>query len=71
MKVELDKVALMSLVCGQQPNYSLFEHPMVKKCGSYRGSRDEWRWCSYSLEELSEQELYDLYVLCRESWNKK
>jgi len=71
MKVELDKIALISLVCGEQPYYSIFEHPVVKKCGSYNGSHDEWRWFHYELEKLSEQELYDLYILCRESWNKK
>lgn len=35
MFVELDKKALISLVSGQQPNYSLFEIPTVKKCGRY------------------------------------
>jgi len=72
MLLEIDKEALISLVIGQQPYYSVFEHSMVKKCGHYKGgNHDEWVWHDCSLEELSEQELYDLYILCRESWNKK
>ena len=70
MLVKLDKKALISLVSGQQPNYSLFEIPTVKKCGRYSGSYDEWVWHNYILEELSEQELYELYVLCRNSFEK-
>jgi len=75
MKVDLDKKALISLVCGQQPNYSMLENPIVKLCGSYNGSTDIWCWSEHNLEKFSDDELYKLYCECRKSWedifNKK
>jgi len=71
MKVELDREALIALVCVQVPNYSIFEHPLVKKCGSYCGGFvEKWSWKGYELEELSKQELYELYMLCKNSFEK-
>jgi hypothetical protein len=67
MTVELDKKALISLVVGQPPHYSIFEYDIIKKCGSYSDNRG-WTWMTIHLEELSEEDLFDLYELCRYSW---
>ncbi len=67
MLLELNKDMLIDLVCGTSPNYSIFEHPIVKKCGDYNGSYGTWSWNS-ELKELSESELFDLYKLCVESF---
>lgn len=69
MKVELDKKDLKSLVTGIEPYYSLFEHPLVKRCGSYCGGFvEKWSWKDYELDKLTEDELYCLYSICKESW---
>lgn len=66
MTVDLDKEDLISLVKGITPPYSLFEHPLVKECGSYTGGFvDRWTWHHYKLKELNEQTLYNLYQLLK------
>lgn len=35
MYIDLNKKALISLVMGKDPNYELFDHPMVKVKGRY------------------------------------
>jgi hypothetical protein len=71
MNVTLDRKDLLYLVNGIQPDYSIFDNELVKKSGSYCGGFvDKWSW-DYRLNELNDQELWDLYVLCKNSWNKK
>ena len=65
MKVELDKKDLINLVNGVSPGYDLFENPTVKRCGRYSGSYGTWDWISYELDKLSEEELLNLYKLCK------
>lgn len=66
MTVDLDKHDLISLVKGIDPPYSLFEHPLVKECGSYSGGfSDRWTWHTYKLKELTEETLYNLYSLIK------
>lgn len=69
INVHLSKKDLASLVKGTSPNFDLHSHPLVKKSGRYYGGfNDEWNW-NYGFENnLSEEELWDLYVLCRDSW---
>lgn len=69
MKVELTREDLTNLVKGSDPNYSVMDHPMVKTNGSYTGGHhDKWDW-NYSFDDsLTEQQLWELYVLCRDSW---
>lgn len=69
MVVELDKGDIISLVMGVTPYYSVFEHPRVKSNGSYTGGFvDKWGWDKTSLQTLSENELYELYIICKNSW---
>ena len=68
MRLELDKSDLVSLVKGSVPNYSVMEKPLISISGIYNGSYDKWEW-NYKFEEkLTEQELLDMYILCRDSW---
>lgn len=66
--MQLSKKDLMSLVNGQSPYYDLFDHPIVKTSGDFSASHGIWNWHSSALEKLSEQQLWDLYVMCRDSW---
>jgi hypothetical protein len=65
MIVNLDKQAMVSLVMGQQPFYSLFEHELVKLYGDYNEANGRWSWDKSGLLELTENQLWDLYMLCR------
>lgn len=69
MEVILDKEDLISLVKGACPYYDVFDHPLVKMSGVYRGGfRDEWNWDEYKLKKLSEKSLLELYFICKKSW---
>lgn len=70
MEVNLDKKALISLVSGENPYYSIFENDLVKDCGWYSENRG-WTWYSHELEKYTEEQLYELYLLCRNSWNNE
>ena len=70
MKVELDRVDLESLVKGQPPHFSEFENPLVKRAGfEYNDQQARGRWTKLFI--FSDQELYDLYIFCKNSWNNK
>lgn len=67
MTVELQKIDLISLVMGTSPRYSVLEHALVKSNGRWVGGHvDEWRWDGSSLSALTEEELWRLYVVCRD-----
>ena len=68
MNVDLNKEDLISLVMGTSPNYDLMQKPDIQKLGSYSGSYDRWSWNS-SLNELTESQLYKLYLRCKRSWS--
>ena len=68
MKIELDRKGLEILVAGSEPDYNEFDNPLVKKAGhdySDQYGRTSWR----NLSELTDDELYEVYIICRNSWN--
>ena len=67
MKLELDKIDLKALVKGRPPNYGEFDNPLVKKAGhSYSDQYGRTSW--NNLDELTDGELYSLYIICKASW---
>ena len=68
MKIELNKDGLIDLVNGVSPNYNLFEHTLIKSCGSYNASNGIWSWDNEKLRKLTEQEIYYVYIICKESY---
>jgi hypothetical protein len=67
MKIDLGRKELKSLVRGTQVNYNKFNDPLVKKAGhdySDQYGRTVWR----SLSDLTDEELYELYLICKNSW---
>ena len=68
MLIELSKKDIINLVCGCSPNYSVFDNELVKEYGEYNGSYGTWSWKKYRLEELSENELFELYLICKNSY---
>lgn len=68
MKVELNRKGLESLVKGSQSNYSEFDNSLVKKAGhSYNDQYGKTSWSN--LDDLKDEELYDLYLICLNSWS--
>lgn len=68
MNLDLDKEGLITLAMGSSPNYNVFENPKVDQSGRFNGSTGVWHWDRTALEKLTESELHDLYITCRESW---
>ncbi len=68
MKIKLDRKGLEILVNGSQPYYSEFDNPLVKKAG--HDYSDQYGITSWkSLQNLTDDELYQLYLICRNSWS--
>lgn len=68
MNIELDRKGLEILVHGSQPYYDEFENPLVKKAGhDYSDQYGRTTWSS--LKYLTDDELYQLYLICRNSWS--
>ena len=69
MKVELTRTELEALVKGKSPYYNEFNNPLVKKAG-HRYSDQYSRTEGDSLGNLTDKELYELYIICTNSWDK-
>lgn len=69
MLVELNKKDIISLLMGSKPNYSVMDK-IPKELGQYVGGFvDDWKW-NYISENVpyTEEYLYNLYVMCKNSW---
>jgi len=69
MLVELNKKDIISLLMGSKPNYSVMDK-IPKELGHYVGGFvDDWKW-NYISENVpyTEEYLYNLYVMCKNSW---
>ena len=68
MTTELDRRDLISLVRGIEPDYSVFDNPLVKKGGYYVGGmHDKWVWELGRLYHLDNDTLWELYNICKKS----
>lgn len=68
MIVELDRKGLITLASGSTPHYDEFNNPLVKKAGHYycdQYGRTMWE----KINDLTDEELYQLYLICRNSWS--
>jgi len=67
MTIHVDREDLEILVKGVYPYYEIYEHPLVKKAGYYfRYSMGVFEWVT--LENLTDEELYELHTICKLSW---
>jgi hypothetical protein len=68
MTIQVDREDLETLVKGVVPYYTVYEHPLLKKAGYYcRYSMGVPEWVE--LENLTDEELYALYTICKNSWS--
>lgn len=70
MFLELDKNDLISIVMGTNPNFSVMGHNLIIGKGRFNGHSNTWSWYRSKLEELTEYQLWDVYQICKSSWNK-
>ena len=70
MKKNLDKKDLISLVKGTSPHPSIMNDDLLMFCGQFTGFPNEkWEWGS--LRKLSEETLWNIYDMCKRSWEEK
>jgi hypothetical protein len=66
MNIQLDREGLKTLVKGSTPSYFAFDNPLVIKAGhDYRDQYGTTTW--RKLDNLTDEELYQLYLVCRNS----
>lgn len=70
MLIELTQKDLVNMVSGVYPHESIMNHWMVEGRGKLL-DESSWYWNKRILSNLNEQELWDLYVLCKDSWETK
>ena len=71
MIVDLDRKDIISLLTGSQPNYSVIDK-IPEEFGYYVGGFNIWRWNDISENvSYSDEQLYDLYLMCKNSWKWK
>jgi hypothetical protein len=69
MKIEVDRKDLKALVKGVVPSYSEFNNELVIKAGhSYSDQYGKTDW--NNLNDLTDDELYSLYLICKNSWKQ-
>ena len=69
MIVDLDRKDIISLLAGIKPNHNVMGK-IPKEFGYYVGGFvNDWRW-NYISENVpySDEQLYDLYLMCKNSW---
>lgn len=68
MKVDLDKKDLIYLIKGIKPEISI--HKKLKDFGEMweYNSENSWQWNFYKLNQLTEESLFEIYELCKNSW---
>lgn len=68
MEVTLSRKDLINLIKGTTPYYSVQGDPIVSASGYFTGGfHDKWTWSGFS-DTLTEKELWNTYILCRDSW---
>jgi hypothetical protein len=68
VNIGLDRKGLETLVKGSSPYYTAFSNDLVKRGGHYYS--DQYGKTTWNtLGSLTNDELYQLYVICRNSWN--
>ena len=68
MVVDLDRKDIISLLKGSKPNYSIM-NKIPKELGSYIGGFvGGWEWNDFSNVDYTDDYLYNLYLMCKNSW---
>lgn len=70
MLVDLNHSEILKLVSHlAEPDYNIYDNPIIAENGKLCG--DNWKWNEIKLKKYSIEELWDIYVLCKNSWTAK
>lgn len=70
MVVDLDRKDIVSLLKGVEPSYEIMEN-IPKDLGSYTGGFvDRWNWSFWDDVDYTDEELYAIYKMCKDSWKR-
>lgn len=70
MNVNLDREDLINLIKGCEPAMEIWDHLKIKGKFDYSDQDGRFTWKS-EIFEATDEELYSIYLLCKESWNIK
>lgn len=72
MKLNLDRKDLISLAKGTNPNYRAMDIPLIKNHGNMGGPHgDQWSWNWNAFESESDEMIYEIYLICKDSWKEE
>ena len=71
MFVELTIEDLKKLVKGSSPSFKAMDNIKIKYKGEYNDYRGTWIWEDSALDNLSEEQLYEIYIICKNSWEQQ
>lgn len=70
MIADLDRKDIISLMKGTTPNYDVMSK-IPKDLGDYIGGFSErWEWAYCVSDKYTDRELFNIYLMCKNSWNK-
>lgn len=68
MMMDLDRKDLISLAKGTTPNYDVMDKKGIKENGSYNASCGSWSWNYLAFNNLTDEEIIEVYMTCKKSW---
>lgn len=69
MKLDLIKEDLVCLAKGIEPNYSAMDNNKIKRHGSFNEPLG-WKWKYDAFKECTEDEILEIYLICKNSWKE-
>lgn len=69
MKIDLNRDDLINLANSISPHHSVMDDERIMKNGSFKGTHgDRWEWKYNAFLDLSEEEIWSIYQICKASW---
>jgi hypothetical protein len=67
MMALISRVDLIHMIKGTGfPNIDIIDHPLIKRCGKLWGGHNiEWQWNNHFDDDLTEEQLAEIYLLLR------
>jgi hypothetical protein len=65
-KIALDRVDLISMAKGMKPHHEISE---LMDIGHF-DSNAEWKWNWDAFKDLSDIDIYNIYIMCKNSWKE-
>jgi hypothetical protein len=66
-KIKLDRGDLISMAKGICPNPLIMDDYPINKLGSYFDNQG-WQWNWDAFNDLTDIDIYNIYIMCKNSW---